>query len=461
MRISALVCLSVLVTAACGGDDSGVTSASSSMGAGGAQQGSSGNGTSSGGSGGETSGTTATGGSAGDVGTGGGGGTSGADDAGMGGSLDGGTNVTPPGSGPFLDCGSAPKTDWGTAMVESTIKRNPDPLSWEYSRALFLHGAYLVYKRTKDPKILAYIKAWADARVGESTSNGYGSVDSMMPNTVLLDMYEETHDAKYGQGAARVRNRFRTYPRTSDGAFWHNTGAVDQTWGDGVFMGMPPLERYGHLFNDSAYTDDESSKQLLLYHDHLKNPNGLHWHAWAECRNDCPSWTTRDVHHSPESWGRANGWYAMATMMILDLLPANHPNRAPLITIMQGLVEGFKKWQDDTSGRWYQIVDKGTDLDNWLETSSSSMYTYTIAKSIRLGYVDASYAPVAVKGLQGILQKIALDGSGMTNLTDICRGTNVGDAAYYYARPRPVNDFHGLGSFLIMYEELHADCKYK
>ncbi len=460
MRIATLVCLSVLVTAACGGNDSSATGTSSSTGMGGAAQSSSTTGTSSGGSAGADTTGSATGGSAGDVGTGGVGGEGGGGGAG-GGTVDGGggSSVTPPGPGAFLDCGVPATPDWGTATVQSTIKRNPDPLSWEYSRALFLHGAYLVYKRTKDPNILTYIKAWADARVGESTSNGYGSVDSMMPNMVLLDMYEETHDEKYGQGAARVRNRFKTYPRTSDGGFWHNTGAVDQNWGDTVFMGQPVLERYGHLFNESAYTDDETSKQLLVFHDHLKNPNGLHWHAWAECRTDCPSWTTKELHHSAESWGRANGWYAMTAMMILDLLPTTHSNRTPVITVIQGLVEAMKKWQDAATGRWFQLVDKGTDPDNWLETSSSSMYTYTIAKSIRLGYVDASYAPVAVKAFKGVLQQISLDSGGMTNLTEICRGTNVGDAAYYYARPRPVNDFHGLGSFLIMYEELRADCK--
>lgn len=39
------------------------------------------------------------------------------------------------------------------------------------------------------------------------------------------------------------------------------------------------------------------------------------------------------------------------------------------------------------------------------------------------------------------------------NISDICERTNVGDLAYYYGRKRKVNDFHGLGAFLIMNEE--------
>jgi unsaturated rhamnogalacturonyl hydrolase len=41
----------------------------------------------------------------------------------------------------------------------------------------------------------------------------------------------------------------------------------------------------------------------------------------------------------------------------------------------------------------------------------------------------------------------------MSNLIDVCEGTNVADRAYYYARKRVTNDFHGLGAFLIMNEK--------
>jgi unsaturated rhamnogalacturonyl hydrolase len=82
------------------------------------------------------------------------------------------------------------------------------------------------------------------------------------------------------------------------------------------------------------------------------------------------------------------------------------------------------------------------------------MYTYTIDKAIEKGYVDASYQPVADRGYQGVLNKISLGGDGRTNLTDISIGTNVGSYSYYIGRTRATNDFHGLGAFLIMNEQL-------
>jgi unsaturated rhamnogalacturonyl hydrolase len=55
-----------------------------------------------------------------------------------------------------------------------------------------------------------------------------------------------------------------------------------------------------------------------------------------------------------------------------------------------------------------------------------------------------------------VLSKISLGSDGLTNLTDICEGTNVADLAYYFARKRNENDFHGLGAFLIMNEHFIA-----
>ena len=54
----------------------------------------------------------------------------------------------------------------------------------------------------------------------------------------------------------------------------------------------------------------------------------------------------------------------------------------------------------------------------------------------------------------GVLAKLSLGSDGRTNLKDISIGTNVGDYSYYINRTRATNDFHGLGAFLIMNEQL-------
>ena len=49
---------------------------------------------------------------------------------------------------------------------------------------------------------------------------------------------------------------------------------------------------------------------------------------------------------------------------------------------------------------------------------------------------------------------MSLDADGGANVDEISEGTRVGDLGYYLARPRLSNDPHGLGAFLIMYEQL-------
>jgi unsaturated rhamnogalacturonyl hydrolase len=350
-------------------------------------------------------------------------------------------------------------TDWSVAVVESTMKRTtPGSLSWSYPHGLFLHGMYLVFKRTRDPRYLQFIQSWADRFVDSSgnISNGFGSLDSMQPVVVLLDLFQETGLAKYRIAAGHMRARLNTYPRTSDGGFWHTTGKTDQLWGDGTFMLNPGLARYGQLANDPSAIN-EAAKQLEIYASHLQitapGPSfGLLFHAYDQTRTQ--SWANKVTGDSPEVWCRAMGWYAMATIEVLEVLPANDPHRPKLISILHNIIAGIKTWQDPATGRWFQVVNKPTVAGNFTETSSSSMYTYVISRAVERGYVDSSFLSVVQKGYQGVLQRISLDSSGMTNLTEICIGTNVGDLAFYLARPRATNDFHGLGAFLIMNEQL-------
>ena len=360
-------------------------------------------------------------------------------------------------------------TDWSVAIVESTMKRFPTPKDlgvWNYPRGLYLYSQYLVYKRTHDPRYLKYIKDFVDYHVdangvitnvntqGVTTEVKFDSLDNMMPGNLLLLLYQETKENKYKLAAEKIRRRFDTYPRTKDGGFWHavNKTREWQLWGDGVFMSMPFLIRYGNIFGDQKYTQDEATKQLLIYASHLNDPKtGLMFHAYDESGQ--ATWADKETKHSPEIWCRAMGWFGMTLIEVLELLPKNHPARPKLIAQLNQLAKAWSTYQDKQTGLWYQIVDKGQDPANWLETSSSSMYTFTIARAVERGYVDKRYMNTASRGRAGVLTRISLDADGMANLTGICEGTNVADLSYYYARKRLTNDLHGLGAFLIMNEK--------
>ena len=353
-------------------------------------------------------------------------------------------------------------TDWSVALVESTMKRYPTAESlkgWGYAKSLYLYGVYLVYLRTKDPKYLDHIRSWVDLHIDDkgTINRPINALDYMLPGNLLLILYKETKQEKYKLAADNIRRVFNTYPRTKDGGFWHadTQSRQWQLWADGVFMALPFLARYGQMFGDSASANDEVTNQLLIYYKHLNDPaTGLLWHAYDE--SGAQPWADPVTHQSGYHWCRAIGWYGMTLIQILDLLPKNHPRRNDLIVIVQQLAKAFERYQDPVTGLWYQVVDKGRVQGNWLETSSSSMYSYMMWMGVKRGYLPKRYEAVAQKGYRGVLTKLSLGGDGMTNLVDICEGTNVSDLAYYFARKRNVNDFHGLGAFLIMNEELGA-----
>ncbi|HVQ90826.1 MAG TPA: glycoside hydrolase family 88 protein [Mycobacteriales bacterium] len=357
-------------------------------------------------------------------------------------------------------------TDWSTAMVESTMARlTPANLGgWGYQVGLYLYGQYLVYQRTRDPRYLAYIRAWADRFVDGNGNIGqsFNNLDSMQSGNLLIILWRETGQAKYRTAAQKIRTRLNTYPRTSDGGFWHSTSdsRQGQLWGDGTFMVDPFLIRYGQAFNDSTFGNDEAARQLQIYGNHLfrtsGNAAGLLYHAYDEPGGLTASWVHPELGNTNGlSWCRAIGWYGMATIDVLEALPANHPRRQALIDNVRTLVGAFARFQDPASGRWFQLVDQGGNPNNWTETSCSSMYTFVISRAVERGYVASSFQANADRGYAGVLARISLGPDGRTNLTEICIGTNADDSTgFYFDRPRASNDFHGLGAFLIMNEQL-------
>ncbi|MFE5814216.1 glycoside hydrolase family 105 protein [Streptomyces sp. NPDC056479] len=351
-------------------------------------------------------------------------------------------------------------TDWSVALVDSTTARfSPSTIGgWSYPVGLYLYGQYLVHRRTHDPDQLAYIKSYVDRFVAAdgSIDRGFDNLDSMQTGRLLTILHHETGDDRYRIAAKRIRDRLDTYPRTEDGGLWHADTAsrAHQLWADGVYMVAPFLVEYGKEFHDSAYANDEAAEQLQVYGGHLQVPGGLLRHAYDESRTT--TWSDPVTGLAPEHWCRAVGWYSMAIVNVLDALPATHPRRPALLSILRKLAAGLERYQDPATGRWFQVIDKGDRADNWTETSCSSMFTYALSRGARQGHLDPHYAKVAERGYRGVLRKISLGPDGRTDLTDISVGTNVGDYAYYAARTRATNDLHGLGAFLIMNEQLRA-----
>jgi unsaturated rhamnogalacturonyl hydrolase len=350
--------------------------------------------------------------------------------------------------------------DLSKMVVHSTMARYPSAGEfgeWAYFRSLYLMGQYTVYKRTGDKRYLDYIREWVDSHVDAkgNIDHEISGLDYVQPGNLLLLMYSETGEQKYRVAATQIRTRINNYPRTEDGGFWHSSTEdykKHELWLDGTYMSLPFLLRYARAFGGERVAYDEAAKQLLLDYEHTHSEtNGLLYHAYDE--RGAAVWAKNPRHHSPIFWARAIGWYGMALVDTLDVLPADHPQRAALIQIVQRLVASLVEYQDPETGLWFQVVDQPKLKGNWRETSSSCMFTYIVDVAVRRGYVDRKYHSGAERGYNGVLSQMTVDGKGLVDIHNICEGTDVGDVAFYLNRRRETNDPHGLGAFLIMNEE--------
>ncbi len=207
-----------------------------------------------------------------------------------------------------------------------------------------------------------------------------------------------------------------------------------------------------HEFNEPELIDMVNYQEQLMRKHTKDEKTGLYFHGWDE-KGEMP-WVNPATNTAPEIWGRSLGWYGLAVIDMIDLLPEDHPKRVEWIGVIQDLVVALSKYQDELTGLWYQVVDKGDREDNWLGSSASSLFIYTIAKAVTNKYVDPQYAEVAKRGFQGLLKYKIEETDHSVVIKDICIGTSIGVYDYYVNRERSENDLHGAGAFIFACMEM-------
>jgi unsaturated rhamnogalacturonyl hydrolase len=232
-------------------------------------------------------------------------------------------------------------------------------------------------------------------------------------------------------------------------------------WLDSIYMGEPFLTRYAALGTCGAYCSDTVFEQTLLIAEHVRDTNsGLLYHAW----DDSPAgmkaaWADGTNGRSPAVWGRALGWYAMSLVDMLPDLPAG-AHRDQLLSILRGIAIGLKNTQDASTGLWSQVVDQGSRSDNWLESSSSGMFVYTLKVAVDRGYIDATYMTVAKKGWQGMMTKVTTGSAGAPSITGAVRGMGVQNNYTGYVsnslKPPLTDSSHGLCSIMLAAAEMEV-----
>ena len=285
------------------------------------------------------------------------------------------------------------------------------------------------------------------------------NLDAVMPGEVLLRLHEQTQDTRYKTAADQLRRQLARHPRTSQGAFWHKQRYPGQVWLDGVYMAMPFLAHYSRSF-ENGRSFDEVLNEFRVTREHLRDPgSGLYVHAWDELKKQ--AWADPATGLSRLYWGRGLGWFSMALVDVLDHIPREDlQHREPLLAMVRELAPSLAAVQDEASGAWWQILDQPQAPGNYLESSSSAMFTYFLAKATRQGYLPDTFRPLARRAFDGLVREfIRVYADGKVSLTNQCLVAGLGygrDGSYRYYMSEPISkdDPKATGPFILAAVEI-------
>ncbi len=318
-------------------------------------------------------------------------------------------------------------------------------LFFGYSQGVGCCAMLQMWKTTGVRSYFDYVERWADSLIDDEGRihlydiSAY-NLDFINSGKVLFDCYRETGKEKYRKAMDVLLRQLKLQPRTCDGGYWHKLIYQHQMWLDGLYMASPFMARFGTEFGKPEWIDDAET--------------GLYHHAWDESRSQ--RWADPETGHSPNFWGRSIGWWFMALVDNLDFIPADHPDRGFVISLVQGLADALPKYQDK-DGLWYQVIDCPEREGNYPEASVTTQLMYAYAKAANRGYIDTSYRRYAEKAFDGLRKKLLVENAdGTLTLTRCCAVGGLGGHPYrdgsfeYYIGERiRDNDAKATGPFIM------------
>ena len=335
------------------------------------------------------------------------------------------------------------------------------------------------------------VKEYGDA-YSNSVPNGGGSLDDLNAVKLYIGLYNNANatDAnkinyKNAIGLAQegLKAHNNSYSIQSGtlagdaviGGWFHKTAYNNQMWLDGAYMGSALLAQIvnfngtgTHVFESTTADWDMVTKQLnivwnmcwnttdkLMYHAFEanagtgtgKNESKSHADTWAGLNGKTKPYTF----HSAAYWGRANAWYLMALVDVLEAMKnAGQENTTNYTTLKQHLADlaaGIAARQDVTTGGWYQVMNKDASfkatsynsnwngkpasVTNYIETSATAIFAAAYFKAVRCGLLESTtqydYKTIAKNAFEGLVNNYTyLDANGDMQIWGSCRSAGLG-----------------------------------
>jgi len=366
----------------------------------------------------------------------------------------------------------------GDFNSNKNLKYSLSNAGWDYVSGLVANSVLKAWEQYPE-KTNYYnaVKAFADnCTSSDGSVIGYGgwpalgtsNIDDLAAGKIFFKLYTEEkkkgnpNAKRYKNAATVIRNNLKyEHSRIAEGlpgtgGFYHKASYPSQMWLDGLYMGPAVYAQWQYTFGaDSAETNYSSWSDIALQFKTIHkytydSEKQLNYHGWAAIPTDVNAfWSNQSDPYkgcSKEFWGRGMGWYFAALVDVLELMPKDHEDYDDLLAICNQVASGLKRWQDEQSGVWFQLLQydgskksdgngvyvdgkvyNNTILQNYLESSCSCMFTYAFFKGVRLGLLDKEeFLPIAEKAYEGLLKTFIVKNGSKIDIIQSCASAGLG-----------------------------------
>lgn len=335
------------------------------------------------------------------------------------------------------------------------------------------------------------VKEYGDT-YSNSVPTGGGSLDDLNAVKLYIGLYNnanaiETDKSNYKNAIGRAQTGLETHNtkyaiksgtlagENVVGGWFHKEAYNNQMWLDGAYMGSALLAQIvnfngtgSNVFGSTTADWDMVTKQLnIVWNMCWNSTDKLMYHAFEanagtgtgtnESKSHADTWaglngTTKPyTFHSAAYWGRANAWYLMALVDVLEAMKnAGQESTDNYTTLKQHLAElaaGIAAHQDSNTGGWYQVMDKDASftasfynsnwsgkpasVTNYIETSATAIFAAAYFKAVRLGVLSSTtqydYKTIAKNAFEGLVNNYTyLDANGDMQIWGSCRSAGLG-----------------------------------
>lgn len=381
-------------------------------------------------------------------------------------------------------CGMAKITD-GKVAEASFGKTSLDYVPGLVAKSMIEAADYYQDFTWSKPWFLS-VKEYGD-KYCQKVPNGGGSLDDLNAVKLYIGLYYNTNAtdtdksnyktaiglAQEGLKAHNTKYSIQSGTLAGDavvGGWFHKTAYNNQMWLDGAYMGSALLAQIvnfngtgNHVFESTTADWDMVTKQLnIVWNMCWNSTDKLMYHAFEanagtgtgtnESKSHAETWaglngkTESYIFHSAAYWGRANAWYLMALVDVLEAMKnAGQESTENYKTLKQHLADlaaGIAAHQDSNTGGWYQVMDdpsfkatsyngKSSTASNYIETSATAIFAAAYFKAVRCGLLESTtqydYKIIAKNAFEGLVNNYTyLDENGNMQIWGSCRSAGLG-----------------------------------